>query len=189
VTIWGRGVTSRTDAGRGTVARPGVILPAALVVLVAAVLLLTVGPGRAAQAVGPALDHAVEVAAVTGVPAAVYDLTGDGRPDPEAPLVAGLAQLPPTVEVRVWPRAGDEPSADWGVAEALEVRVAGRPGGACLAVRSARPSTAVAAWYLDTRGGWLRAASRAQTGSCSLGESPPAPVEVPAGTAGGERAS
>jgi hypothetical protein len=68
VTIWGRGVTSRTDAGRGTVARPGVILPAALVVLVAAVLLLTVGPGRAAQAVGPALDHAVEVAAGSPTP-------------------------------------------------------------------------------------------------------------------------
>jgi hypothetical protein len=161
------------------VARPGVVLPAALAVLLAAFLLLTVGPGRGAQAVGPALDHAIEVAADTGVPAAVYDLTGDGRPDPEAPLVAGLAQLPSTVEVRLWPRHESELPADWGAAEALEVRVAGRPGAACVAVRSPRPSTAVAAWYLDSRGGWLRAARRSQTGSCSLGESPPAPVGVP----------
>jgi hypothetical protein len=180
---WGPDRTAtRRPAGFRAAARPGVVLPAALALLLAAALVLTVGPGRAVQAVEPALDHAIEVAAETGVPAAVYDLTGDGRPDPDAPLVAGLARLSPTVEVRLWPQTERELPEGWGVAEALEVRVAGRPGVACVAVRSSRPSTAVAGWYLDTRGGWLRAATRSTTGSCSLGESPPAPVDVPTGT-------
>lgn len=179
------------DARRAARAvRPGVVAGVADVVAVAGLLAVVIGPGRGAEAVQPALDHAIAQAAETGVPAAVWDLTGDGVPDPDAPLVAGLATLPPEVRVRIWPRPPGPASPDWGLADVLEVDVTGRPGVACVAVRASAPASSVVGWRLDPRGGWMPAVGRSvsEDGGCvpgGDGEPIPLPPADDVPTAGG----